>query len=69
MTRISKLNVAEFAKVLTALRRHLGILTEEEARLAFVSAASDRVDLERRIRESDRRHLTFISHSRSRCSY
>jgi hypothetical protein len=68
MTRILKSNVAEIAKVLTNLRRHLGILTDDEARLAYVSAASDRVDLERRIREADRRHHTLISHSRNRCS-
>jgi hypothetical protein len=38
---------------LADLRRSLGFLTEEESRLAFLNQATDRVDLERRMRELD----------------
>jgi hypothetical protein len=43
------------------IRRDLGLLTESEARLAYLDGAQDRVDLEMRIRELDRPART-ISH-------
>jgi hypothetical protein len=43
------------------IRRELGLLTESEARLAYLDGAQDRVDLEMRMRELDRPVRT-ISH-------
>jgi hypothetical protein len=43
------------------IRRDLGLLTECEARLAYLDGAQDRVDLEMRMRELDRPART-ISH-------
>jgi len=44
------------------LRRTLGIMTDGEARLAYVDEAKDRIDLERRMRELDRSTPSFRQH-------
>lgn len=44
------------------VRRSLGIVTEQEARLAYVDEARDRIDLERRIRELDRPQGSFTQY-------
>ncbi len=47
---------------LQELRRNLGILTADEAQLAYVASAQDRIDLEMRIRELDHSRRTVASH-------
>ena len=39
--------------MINVIRRQLRILTEQEARLAYLNEATDRVDLEKRMRELD----------------
>jgi hypothetical protein len=59
MIGTSKVARTGIAATLKAVRHKLGILTEDEARLAYVNEARDRVDLELRMRELDRPHRSF----------
>jgi predicted DNA-binding protein YlxM (UPF0122 family) len=58
----TKLRKASRAAIVDKIRRGLGILTQQEAELAYVSEAKDRVDLELRLREFDRSHRPFSSY-------
>jgi hypothetical protein len=52
----------QWSAMLGRFRRRLGLLTEAEARLAYLEDAQHPVDLEMRLRELDRREATAHSH-------
>jgi hypothetical protein len=55
--------LAKVGAVAAEFRRSLGILTEQEARLAYLGEARDRVDLERRMQALDSpRRPRFAQH-------
>ena len=62
LTHIMKLRASPWTAMADKVRRGLGILTEQEAELAYVSEAKDRIDLELRLREADRSHRLFSSY-------
>ncbi len=51
--------ISPLSAAFRALRRHLRIPTENDYDLAYVAAASDRIDLEMRIRERSRSRQAF----------
>jgi len=61
MTRPFTITGIEISEAVRKIRRHLGILTEDEARLAYIDEATDRIDLELRMRDLDRSHRSFSS--------
>ncbi|MGO4571838.1 DUF3563 family protein [Microvirga sp. 2TAF3] len=58
MIQLLMMTSTKIAVALRDVRRYLGILTEQEARLAYLEQAQDRVDLEWRMRELDRPRRT-----------
>lgn len=53
---------ARIAQTMGGIRRRLGLATEQEARLAYLGEAGDRIDLELRIRHLDRSRGSFSSY-------
>lgn len=51
--------ISRITNMIADIRHNLGIVTEAEARLAYVEGATDRVDLEMRLREVDRPSRSF----------
>jgi predicted DNA-binding protein YlxM (UPF0122 family) len=62
MMHITKRKAVSRTAVIDKIRHSLGILTDQEAELAYVSEAQDRVDLELRLRELDRSNRPLSSY-------